>query len=347
MTPERLDQLTQPFSSRRIAVLGDFFLDKYLDVAPELAERSVETGKLAHQVVGIRCHAGAAGTIVNNLAALGCATLYALGMTGVDGEAFDLRTCLTSIGCCTDGLVQDTRLHTPTYLKPRNRSDPTLAGEHNRYDTKNRVAAPADVVERIVDMLDRLLPDLDAVILSDQAEEEDCGVITSHLRQIAAERAVAHRNVIFWADSRRRIRSFRNVLIKPNQFEAVGWTDPPPNAVVELDRLTATIPELRRAVGAPVFVTRGAHGMLISDPHVIEVPGVPMEGAVDPTGAGDSASAGCVLALASGATHTEAALIGNLVASITVRQLATTGTATLDQLTKQLEFWNHQQSKNR
>ncbi|HRE99068.1 MAG TPA: hypothetical protein PLI18_01035, partial [Pirellulaceae bacterium] len=71
MTPERLDQLLDRFSTLRIAVLGDYFLDSYLDVDPALAEPSVETGKVAHQVVGVKHSAGAAGTVVNNLAALG------------------------------------------------------------------------------------------------------------------------------------------------------------------------------------------------------------------------------------------------------------------------------------
>jgi sugar/nucleoside kinase (ribokinase family) len=59
----------------------------------------------------------------------------------------------------------------------------------------------------------------------------------------------------------------------------------------------------------------------------------------DPTGAGDSATAGAVLAICAGASPTEAALVANLVASITVQQLAVTGTASPDQLGPRLEMW--------
>ncbi len=96
---ERLEELLARFPTRRIAVIGDFFLDKYLEVDPDLAETSVETGKRANQVVGIRTSPGAAGTVVNNLAALGAGTLHALGTTGDDGEAFDLRKGLEAQGC--------------------------------------------------------------------------------------------------------------------------------------------------------------------------------------------------------------------------------------------------------
>jgi ABC-type oligopeptide transport system substrate-binding subunit len=71
----------------------------------------------------------------------------------------------------------------------------------------------------------------------------------------------------------------------------------------------------------------------------IDVPGSYV---VDPTGAGDSATAGTVLALVAGATLPEAALVGNLVASITVQQLATTGTARPDDLLPRLALWRQQ-----
>ena len=43
----------------------------------------------------------------------------------------------------------------------------------------------------------------------------------------------AGHKVVFWADSRRRIKRFRNVIIKPNQFEAVGLENPMPGQQVD------------------------------------------------------------------------------------------------------------------
>jgi sugar/nucleoside kinase (ribokinase family) len=48
-------------------------------------------------------------------------------------------------------------------------------------------------------------------------------------------------------------------------------------------------------------------------------------------GAGDSTSAAIACALAAGANLPEAAAFGNLVASVTIQQLGTTGTATPEQ----------------
>jgi sugar/nucleoside kinase (ribokinase family) len=132
------------------------------------------------------------------------------------------------------------------------------------------------------------------------------------------------------------------VIIKPNQFEAVGWESAPPEASVQMSELIEAVRRLREKVGAPIVATRGAEGMVVSDPAVTLVPGVRVEGPIDSTGAGDSATAGTVLALASGASLPEAAVVGNLVASITVQQLATTGVARPEELPPRLAIWIEQ-----
>lgn len=329
MNTERLQALLNQFPQRRIAVLGDFFLDKYLEIDPQLAEPSLETGRTAHQVIHRRHSPGAAGTVVNNLAALGASCLHAIGAIGDDGEGYDLCQGLQALGCSTDRLVRSAELMTPTYLKPRDAGVAGLAGEHSRYDTKNRRPTPAAIVEALAEKIDAVLKqgEIDAFVIMDQVELPDCGVVTARLRDIISNRAAMHRDILFWADSRRFIRQYRNVVIKPNQFEAIGRLNPAPGDETSQTELHGVITRLRAESGVPVFVTYGEKGIFVSDPEIRLVPGIAVSGPIDPTGAGDSATAGAVLALTSGATPAEAALVANLVASITVRQLGTTGTA--------------------
>jgi sugar/nucleoside kinase (ribokinase family) len=173
----------------------------------------------------------------------------------------------------------------------------------------------------------------------DQVDLPDCGVITTALRDVLAEQAARNPQVLFWADSRRNIRQFRRAIIKPNQFEAMGRVNPLPGDEVSLTDLQTVIPRLRAETGAPVFVTWGEQGIFISEPEPRLIPAVPVKGPVDPTGAGDSATAGAVLSLVSGATHAEAALVGNLVASVTVQQLGTTGAAAPADALDALAVW--------
>ncbi|HOV63987.1 MAG TPA: PfkB family carbohydrate kinase, partial [Spirochaetia bacterium] len=113
LSNDRLQEILDRFSDLRIGVAGDFFLDKYLEIDPAIAEVSLETGKTAHQVVKVRHSPGAAGNVVNNLAALGAGTLYAIGFTGDDGESYDLRKDLAKVGCSIEHLHCDPERMTP------------------------------------------------------------------------------------------------------------------------------------------------------------------------------------------------------------------------------------------
>lgn len=344
MKLERLHALLDQFPQRRVAVLGDFFLDKYLEVDPNLAEPSLETGRTAHQVIRRRHSPGAAGTVVNNLAALGTGKLHAFGAIGNDGEGFDLCQGLQALGCSTEGLLRSEHLMTPTYLKPRDSGIAGLIGEHSRYDTKNRTPTPPDIVETLAESVERILlhQAIDALVIMDQVEIPDCGVVTARLRELLSDAAARHPQVLFWADSRRFIRQFRNVIIKPNQFEAIGRINPLPGDEVSALDLQRVIPRLREDAGVPVFVTHGEKGMYVSDPDVRLIPGIAVRAPIDPTGAGDSATAGAVLALTCGASPSEAALVANLVASVTVRRLGETGTAQPAELLEALTLWRAQ-----
>lgn len=338
MTPERLEELLRGFDSARIAVVGDYFLDKYLTVDPQLAEPSLETGKTAHQVVDVRAAAGAAGTVVNNLLALEPAAVVAIGVIGQDGEGFELRRALQRAGCDTSRLLESASLRTPTYLKPRDLDQTGLAAEHSRYDTLNRTPLPRDTEQQILEAIDQVLPNVDALVVLDQVEAAECGIVTSGVRSYVCQLAEQSPECVFWADSRFRIERFLQTVIKANQFETTG-RDPNRDAAPPIDELLVRALQLRQRTQAPVLITCGERGIVVSDPEPFHVPGLQVTGEIDPTGAGDSVTAAAVLALVAGATCPEAALLGNLVASVTIQQLAETGTASREQLRQQLNAW--------
>ena len=142
----------------------------------------------------------------------------------------------------------------------------------------------------------------------DQIEQCDTGVVTLAVRERLIHCARDESRAILWADSRRRIKEFPGLIIKPNQFEIVGIEDPAPDDEVDLETLQAAADQLRTGNQAPVVITCGRRGMLVSDPAWTLVPGIEVTGEIDPTGAGDSVTAGTVLALCAGASLPEAAL---------------------------------------
>ena len=68
MTPARFDELTKRYASLRIVVLGDFSLDRYLDIDPARSETSIETGLPVYNVVRVRAHSPRAGDVAASIA---------------------------------------------------------------------------------------------------------------------------------------------------------------------------------------------------------------------------------------------------------------------------------------
>src|SRR5436190_21277407 len=119
MNGERFQSITAQYPRLRIAIVGDFCLDRYLEIDPARQETSIETGLPVHNVVNVRSQPGAAGTILNNLAALGIGSIYPVGFAGEDGEGFELRASLRNrCGVQLDHFWQTDQRRTFTYCKP-------------------------------------------------------------------------------------------------------------------------------------------------------------------------------------------------------------------------------------
>jgi len=332
MDEQRLSDILERFSTARILVAGDFFLDQYLVLDAELTEKSLETGLEAYQVVAKRLYPGAAGTVTSNLKALDAGVVLALGVIGVDGEGFELKRGLNATGVDTELLIECCERFTPTYTKPMLRSQGSEE-ELNRIDIKNRSPLPLEVEQRVIAALRDRVRMVDAVIVADQVQERNCGVITDGVRTELASLAAEYPATIFIADSRARIGEFRNLWIKPNKFEAYRAVHGREAAEVGLAEAITAGTELKQRSHKPVFITMGEKGILVvTDDHIYHVPTLHHTEPIDIVGAGDSVMAGIALALCSGASPVEAAIIGNVVASITVQQIGVTGTATRSQV---------------
>jgi len=328
MTRERLEALLDRFPEVTLAVVGDFFLDKYLIIDPGLEEVSVETGLAAHQIVAKRCSPGAAGTVTSNLTALDVGAVLAVGLIGDDGEGHELQKGLRATGVDTTHLLVREDWFTPTYTKPMVLQPDGSEVESNRQDIKNRGETPGAIIDALIGQLRAVVPQAQAVIVADQVAEPDQGLITDTIRDELAALAEQNPEVVFLADSRGSIARFRNLTLKPNAVEARRTVDPTAEEPVPMAEAQEAGSTLSKQTGKPVYVTLGENGLLVATPDsAVHVPGIEVKGPVDIVGAGDSTTAGIVASLCAGATLEEAGLVGNLVASITIQQLGTTGTA--------------------
>lgn len=331
-SPLSLADLVDRFPGVRVAVVGDFFLDQYYLIDPSLGEPSVETGLTANQVVGIRQSPGAAGTVVNNLSALDAGEMHAIGIVGDDGHGYVLRRELEKRRVKTGRLIGSQARFTPTYTKPMfQRAGGEVEGE--RIDIINRTPTPRDLEDAVIDHVSDIAHQVDAVVVLDQVTQPNVGVVTERVREALRDLATSTPQTLFYADSRASIAGFVGFHTKPNERESLaavgmnGIASPTDAEAGEAGR------RLFEITGAPVFLTRGGRGILLTTrEQQTLIPAIPVQGPLDICGAGDSATAGIVLSLASGATLAQAALVGNIVASKTVVQIGTTGTTTRDEV---------------
>ena len=328
MQYERLQQITSQFKGKRVVVCGDFFLDRYLWIDPDRAEISVETGSTAHQVVAQTCAPGAAGTVVANLAALG-AEVICLGVIGDDGDGYMLRRGLTDIGADDHLLVVTPDRPTPTYTKPSIRQADGQVKELERLDIRSREALDDAIIQQIAKHLDTLADTVDAIVFADQMPEAGCGVIGRAIHDTIQQIATTHPNLPMFADSRQRIGQFRNVIVKPNIYEASHACD----CDADITQAGQVATMLSARTKQPVVITLGATGVLVCDNNTChQIDAIEVDQIIDVVGAGDSVMAALTLSRASGATLAEAAEIAMFVAGVTVRQIGTTGTATVQQI---------------
>ncbi len=325
MNLERLAQLLQSFAQLRIAVVGDFCLDRYLEIDAAHREVSIETGLPVYKVDRVRAQPGAAGTVLNNLVALGVGSVLPVGFAGEDGEGYELERALASTpGVSTRGFVRTPERRTFTYCKPLLMERGRLPEELSRLDSKNWTPTSQDLSAKMAALVRELTSHIDAVAVMDQVDISGTGVITSEVLQALAALAEV---VPVLADSRSGLGRFPPLIFKLNRNElhALGCI----SSQAGNDELCAAVEALADRNRRPSFATLAEDGIVGATPGVRSqwVPSLPVRGPIDIVGAGDSVTAALTAALAAEATLGEAMELAMLAASVTVHQIGTTGLA--------------------
>lgn len=335
----RLLTLFTRFNRLKIIMMGDFFIDQYLDLARSYSEVSLETGLEAYQVVDIRNSLGAAGTVANNLRALDV-KVRALTLRGDDANGFIMQQLMLRQEIGIQGVVVDDGIFTPTYIKPMMVEGDASVHELNRMDIKNRVPIYPGVEVQLTKALASLVSGVDAILVTDQVPEEDCGVVTAAMRDVLSETAKSLPGLPMWVDSRESGHLFSDVSLKTNLAEAKKALQIEESQVISAEEAAT---QLFSRNQKPVLITDGSNGIAYCNATESGiVPALRMEPPLDIVGAGDSVLAAAGSAVAAGATLREAALIGCLAASVTIKKIGTTGTASVKEMMANLRLFERQ-----
>lgn len=323
--------------SKKIVVLGDYCLDKYIYSDPKDDDISVETGMPALQIYDKKMAAGVAGTITNNLCALG-AKVICVGVIGDDGEGYELLKELKKIGADTTYMTVTDSIVTATYLKTMRKCENGDYKEDVRFDFRNRNIASRELFDTLVENLEKAVADADGVIVSDQYYERNSGVVGDYVREKLNELALKY-DIPFLVDSRAFAAEFKNMYIKCNNYELMKYCGAKGSPENRDDVITGG-KAMQAKNNRPVFITCNKDGIMIFDDGVSNVPAYPVAPPIDVTGAGDASNAGIIIGLSLGLSARAAAMIACAVSSITIQQLGTTGTATVEQAIERIKAIN-------
>jgi rfaE bifunctional protein kinase chain/domain len=333
MNRPRFRELTRKYRELRIAVVGDFCLDRYLEIDPAKQEISIETGLAVHNVLQVRSQPGAAGTVLNNLIALGIGTVFPVGFCGHDGEGMELEAALRKLpGVALDYFFGTPQRRTFTYTKPLVLRPGKPPHELNRLDMKNWTPTPTGVRRKVVEAVLALGSKVDAIIALDQVHLPETGVITREVLAALSALAQKRPGLPILADSRERLRDFPPLTLKMNRAELGRFFRGRRDQDIPGIQKTACRLAVRNR--HPVFVTLAEQGMVGALPsgECAHAATFPLRGPIDIVGAGDSVTANLAAGLAAGANLPEVLELANAAASIVIHKLGTTGTASVREI---------------
>ena len=311
MDKQRCLELLEAFKSVRVMAVGDIYLDEYVHGA--ITGISLEAPIPIFEVQERRYNPGAAGNAACNAASLG-GQVTMVGVVGEDGNADIVKREFKVRNVSVDGVVTDASRPTNTYGKWRAGGHNIPAQETWRTDTPRPTMITGAVEDQVIERIRSLAPDVDAIMIGDQASATVSERVLAAILDCAREH-----DLVTVADSRERAGFFKDIdLITPNDKEAglAAGVD-----IVDEETLHAAGRQLI-TLAKNAMITLGPDGIacFTADGAVEKAPVGDQVQAVDVTGAGDTVTAAATLTLAAGGTLLEAATLGNLAAGIAVAQ---------------------------
>jgi len=309
-----LTSLVNSLAGRRVLLVGDLILDRY--IYGDAERISPEAPVPVLRAVERFSRVGGSANVAACLRALGV-QVVCCGVTGADEAADELHDLLAELGVDRSGLLRlDSR---PTTTKTRLVG---LAQHRHRQqllrldDEHTDPLAPSDA-GRLADLARRAMADVDVVCI----EDYDKGVITPELVGAIASRARSESRPVLVDPARLNDYSrYRGAtVVTPNRAElslAAG------ERCGSREEIAACANRLREAVGAEaLLVTLDREGALLARgrDRWTHIPTRPRS-VYDNTGAGDAVLAMLAAAVAAGAGLEDAARLANIAGGLEVEK---------------------------
>ncbi|HZX44385.1 MAG TPA: D-glycero-beta-D-manno-heptose-7-phosphate kinase [Candidatus Nanoarchaeia archaeon] len=323
---DELIKITEKFEGKRILVIGDIMLDKYIwgNVTRISPEAPVQVVHVEKQSVVL----GGAANTANNVASLK-GTVSIIGVTGEDDARDRLIDELKKKGIMIDGIMSEKNRQTIQKVRIMAQNQQLL-----RVDYEDGVLVSKEAEGKMIHFLKKSIDGFDGVVISDYFK----GIVTKDLIKEASSLIKAHGKFLIIDPKPAHTDYYNDVdLITPNHKEACEMLNLNPELSKDESSIEMIGSELKKRLDCNILLTRGEQGMalFLKSGEVIKIPTKAKE-VYDVSGAGDTVVASFALALAAGADYKQAAHIANYAAGIVVGKLGT-ATTTVSELKKAIE----------
>ncbi len=315
---QRLLSLVEGFAGRRIAVAGDFVVDRFVHGHPKRISREapVLILKFAREenILG-----GGANTAANVASLSGLA--LPVGAVGRDEEGRLLEALFARREIATRHLVAVDAYPTPTKTRILGGGLHSIKQQIVRLDREEPLAEDGAIAQRLRANLAEALREADVLVLSDYG-------YGSARPEWVGEARRARPDLPVLVDSRFRLPEFAGADAATPNEEELERTFPEPIRDSEAMFERAGRALLASLRSRALVVTRGSRGMALfeRESSTRHIPVFGTDQVADVTGAGDTVMAAFALSIAAGASFLEAALLANFAGGLVVMKM---GTATV------------------
>ena len=322
---EQLVSLIKKLKEPKILVVGDLALDEMIYGDAERISREAPVLILQHSHTKLIL--GGASNAAHNVSTLNNGQVSVCGVIGDDYQAGLLIEAFEKANVDCKYLIKDKTRKTTTKTRISGSITTSITQQIVRVDRQTNELLSAETEKLMLANLEKAIPEFDAVILSNY----HIGTITPEIIKRTIELANKYKKIIV-VDAQRDLSEYKNVTSMtpnlPDTQKSVGFF-----IENEEDMKKAGDKLLAQTNAGSILITCGADGMFVTEHNqkYTKIPVFNKSEVFDVTGAGDTVTAVYTLALAAEANPVYAAIIGNIAASIVVRQFgcATTTEAEL------------------
>lgn len=327
---DKLIGYIKDLKNTKVLIIGDLAMDEMVYGDTERISREAPVLILLHTET--KNLLGAASNAAHNASEINSGKVSVIGVLGEDYQADKLKEAFKNANIDTQYLVYDATRKTTTKTRISGSCSQSVTQQIVRIDRQTSNPISRETEDKVIAQMEKAIPLHDAIILSDY----HIGVLTQRVIDRAIELANKNNKVIV-ADIQKNFDKYKGVTsLTPNLPDTQKFLGFNLNSKEDFEKAGTILQNMIKPKS--ILVTCGDRGMMVIEPDykITEIPVFNKSHVFDVTGAGDTVTAIYTMALSIGAEPVYAAVIGNIAASIVIKQFGC-ATTTIDELLEMVE----------